>query len=323
MSRGFRWATRGAKLSEASPPSATCLPETPTTQLAPLILRRSVAGRCFAFIGCERDRLTSKLQWCPMKILALVGEEQWHALRSIIPRDCKLAGRVTGAPGAQRLDVSFADLVIVDPGQYREDAFLNLFDQVSRAGVPLVLWADLTSTSARRAVLVAREIPVDLLLRPYDSELVKLRKLLAGHAHASPWATVFHRIAERLSSLPAPILQSAALLFGGARGPSSVADFVVQTRFHRRSVERALNRAGIVSAARLLNVARLCHMWSYLHQPSYSLSEIAIRSGFLSPRALNAQCNHLLGVPPRRVLHAMTLAEFGDRLRDSLLVGSG
>lgn len=96
------------------------------------------------------------------------------------------------------------------------------------------------------------------------------------------------------------------------RLPRSVHSFAAATALHRRTLERHLARVGIQGAKRLLDAARLTRAWAPLSQRTFSMTQVAARAGFSSPRTLDRSFHEHLGMSPShaaRDLYSSTFAE--------------
>lgn len=255
-----------------------------------------------------------------MRIVALVPAADAGELKSLVCRASDAFAAVHSAAVLRSLvDRGDCALVIVDPMVVRDGVFDDVLVAVRTAGLPLVLWTALSAVSATRVVRAAAQMPVEVLLRSVDREYewgFAIRRLAPASTAAS---LALHGLAHHIACLPDLIAPACVGLWSGVRGPEAADAFASQTRLERRTVERALVRAGFRGVKPLLDAARLARTWVPLSDHTKSLNEVAIHGGWSSVKTLERQFNAQVGMSARAAARSLSTLAFAELLVGAVL----
>ena len=244
-----------------------------------------------------------------LRAVALVSEVAAQRLREALPN--RRIEVVHSSTALRRSVDGGIHCSLVDPGILNDEAFRSVLGSVQAAGVPLILWCELTPENARRVVQSAAMVPTEVVFRGLESRDAVLDALMRHLPFGSASSFLLRALAPPLGKLPLPLTAASVALFGWAAIPTNVADFASGCRCSRRTVERDLRRAGLTGARRFLGIARVARARCWLVESRRSVAGVAEMVGYSSVRTFNANHHAFLGMSPRqgvRRLHDQDLA---------------
>jgi hypothetical protein len=211
------------------------------------------------------------------------------------------------------LDRIETPILVLDPLCLSDQAFDRLLTAVQFSAARVLFLASMNASSARRIVQAAERRIGDVIFTDGEDVAPLLAiKLIAANALPAS-AMVLHALSTEVAALPHPVSVHAMNLFSGTQVPQAVAQFARRMRVPRRSLHRELARVGLASASTLLAVARLARTWEHVGKTPATEASF-IFDDFPSYRGLHTQYVRLVGLPPGRAAHEITVDEFAARL---------
>ena len=254
-----------------------------------------------------------------MKLLALLTRDGRRALERAVGSahtvSCENEVRAVGLSWRQHR----FDVLVLDPGVLDEGGFEALLLQLKRHGIPVLLYATLSRSVARRIVRAGNGAAHELVLHGAEDEQLLLLRKLEGISRLSVPAMLFNLAAPRLGGLPDSLQASCVGLFSGGPLPRLVDDVARTAGLGRRTVDRWMRRAGIRGAAMLLDTVRLARVWEPLVELRLSPADVALRCGYGKSRLLTAHARRIVGMTPSGFGGKYTRDRFAERLANVLL----
>lgn len=258
----------------------------------------------------------------PIRAIALVPSERVSLLQQCGATACIIECSVSTSDLIRRIEAGPHGVVVLDPLIIRADALQKVVDVVYRAGRRLILHTALTNESARLVTTIAGTLPAEVVFHMVQNESALLSEHLMRIVTPSIPAQVMTHVARGMKTMPPALATVITGLFCWMPIPRRVQEFVSATAMERRSVERALRRAGFRGANALLVGARLARTWSALEQGRLRMSGVAALGGFQSPRTLGEHFRRIAGTSPRAAVMRLSPATFASLLGQSLLAPS-
>jgi AraC-like DNA-binding protein len=176
---------------------------------------------------------------------------------------------------------------------------------------PVVIYTSITAPAMQATVELARRSGVrHVIFRGVDDTPSRLRALLLEIA-GDPWhSALLPWVAARVARTPGGVGRAVGQLFRVPQQFHEVPDLARAAGMTRRTLERWLTRAGIVSAKRLVVSARVERGHHLLRESRADVADVARRLGYPSARLFARQVHLAIGRPPSMLRHAVT----GDEL---------
>lgn len=219
------------------------------------------------------------------------------------------------------LATSQPEVIIFDPDDWPDDVFQELLCTLAIAGGELIYFTRLRPANADRAVAMASLRPVHVVLRGAENESLLLRNAILNSANRAIPASLLAAVAPRLAQLPAGLLARSVGVFGSGDIPRWVDGMRRGSGVGRRSVDRWMERAGLPSAAVVLDVARLARAWHLIVDDQIPVGEVTTRMGYRRVRTFNDHLRRYLNVTPSALGTQLKGGETLARLRAELLRG--
>ena len=224
---------------------------------------------------------------------------------------------------AEVADIEYAlirgehDLVVLDPVAVGQRAFFRMLGAIERSGCPVVWYSDI---GAEPLLIDAAERGFgEFVLREHVTGAAALRRRILRARTGTPSALLLVDIVAHLKRLPAALRRAWLGMFGGAPVPTSVADLAQQTGWPRRSLDRAVRRAGFRTPLVVLDGLRVASSWPELAEQIRPLNRDLESAGFSTSRRAVASYKRQLGMTPRTAFRDLSVMEVASRLRGCLL----
>jgi AraC-like DNA-binding protein len=249
-----------------------------------------------------------------MRVHALLPEESYRRLLGVAEPRHEVVRLSFARELVQAFETGNAEACVIDPTGRRPGILELLVKTIEMHDCPVLIYAAIDKANIADILELQRCSAARLLLRGIDEQPELLRIELDQLGRASPSPLVLRDLAPALLQLPAGLRSTCIELFGGVDIPGSVPAFFQRAGVEERTGNRWMNRAGVVSAERLLASVRILHSWDDIHDHTLSLSRIAERAGFGTDRSLSAAYHVFCGLPPRRAARELSTGAFAARI---------
>lgn len=188
--------------------------------------------------------------------------------------------------------------VIIDPSLLTvstRDAALALLQQAPR---PAVVYAPVSADGVQGAVAFARASAATVLFQSGEEDFQSLMQAIVAGVHPVLATRVLQGIAPELGRLPPVLRESISSMFAADALPETPLGLARRAAVSRRSLDRWLDRAGLVPARRLVAAPPLVRALGLLWDTRLSLRRIAFLCRYRSARRLHDHALELTGRDP-------------------------
>lgn len=243
-----------------------------------------------------------------MRIVALLPPESLTRVREAFPEPAnQVVSEYDVDSLSDRVHRMRPDALVVDPDLGEESRLSEVL--LGLSGRPIVIYATLTSASAR-AIAMCNNTPLaGMILRGYDDSTVNLVRTLRQAPRVRLGFLMVEAKAASIDDLPAALRRGTIAAFCATRPLRSVTQFAGIARLSRRSIDRWFFKVGLGSATRIIRCANLLRAYSNTREYDLSLTEIAMKSGFGSLSSLKRAALSLTGRTLHEVLHEVSLSD--------------
>lgn len=199
------------------------------------------------------------------------------------------------------------DVVIVDPsadGVVNVDAVALLL--TSFPSLPLVGYVSLNPVSFGAIAQLARRGLNHVVLHRFGDSRERLQQTI-GRVRANPPAqTLISLLAPILAQVPLTLARAITEMFDKPHRYTSVLDLALTAGLPPVSVYRYLDSVSLSSPKKLLIAAKLSRGLTYLKDPGYSVTEIAMKLGYRHPRIFTSHALEVFNLTPSRLRARVT-----------------
>lgn len=254
-----------------------------------------------------------------MDVVAYLSDPLLYSLRAAT----RGTATVYAAADTRALDALLtlhpAAAAVIDPqapGLRDATALLPVFDR--HAAVQVIAYTTLSPSGMRGYGLLASHGVRHLVLRGVDDAPDRMRELIAavpGDTLSELLLTMIEPLLDRLS---APIARSIRELFRAPHAMRDVRDLARAAGIGRRTLDRALERAGVAAGGMLVRAARVVRVYHYLQGSRVHLKSIASKLGYLTPRGLTSEVCLMTGFLPSSLARELDAEDFLARIAGRL-----
>ncbi len=208
-------------------------------------------------------------------------------------------------------------LVVLDPVAVGPRGFLRTLRAIELSGCPVVWYSDI---GAEPLLIDAAEHGFgEFVLREHVTGGVALRRRILRARTGSPSALLLVDIVSQLRRMPTSLRRVWLGMFGGAPVPTTVEALARESTWPRRSLDRAVRRAGFRTPLVLLDGLRVATSWSEFAEHNRPLNRHREEMGFSTSRRAVASYKRLIGTTPRVALRDLSVRDVVARVRGCLL----
>lgn len=258
-----------------------------------------------------------------MHIIACLSEDSFASLQ----RSLATGQTVRRVIERRQLQSEFArgggDLFVFDPELGRDDFFASVMRAVAETPMPIVLMANLSGrTVARRILAGARYGVSDVLLEPFDVDARSLGARLQLAHESCATTLLLSRLSKHFESLPSRLQLPLFESMFGRKPPVNVDTLAVTTALSRHTIDRWLQRAGLLGPKRVLDAVKLSRLKDRTRAAPHPARSLEF-AGFVSRRTAAERCSQLIRSSLSIAMVQMPTSEFVDRLASAVVAVSG
>jgi AraC-like DNA-binding protein len=211
-------------------------------------------------------------------------------------------------------------LVVIDPKLVIvlpvTDVVQSLVDTEAR----VIVYTSLTPDGIQAALPFVRANASDVILRGYDDGLLRLQHLLTVGIRMSVVERILTLISPAMTDLPEVLRDKIRNMFHDNSEIDSSKRLAAAANMTRRSLDRWIDRSGLVSVRLLIAAPKVLRAYMYLRQPGMSVARAANLLGFSSSRPLEQHCQVLLGTEASALREDMSIEAVITRIANRLMV---
>ena len=215
------------------------------------------------------------------------------------------------------------DVLIVDPsadGVVNVDAVASFLH--SFPSLPMIGYVMLNPSSFGAIAQLSRSGLTHVVLHRFGDSRERLQHTLARVRTHPPSQRILKLIAPFLRSVPLSLTRAITEMFEKPHRYGTVLDLALAAQLPTVSVYRYLESARMGSPKKLLIAARMSRGLTYLRDPGYSVSEVALKLGYRHPRIFTAHALEVFELTPSRLRNRLTEEDANAMLLHWLSLGN-
>lgn len=233
---------------------------------------------------------------------ALAGErhvlaaESWHELERLIKKTPLRA-------------------VIIDPeanGMVDSASVVRLLTRYP--SLPIIAYVTLGPATFSGIAHLSRLGLEHVILHRFDDSVERFRRTVDSVGSDPLVRQVVEALRPSLSRLPLPLAMSVQQMFDEPQRFVTALDLSTTCGMPTVRMYQSFAHANLTSPKNLLIAARALRAFSYLRDPGYSVSDVALKLGYVQPRILGNHVLKVFGLKPARARRRMSEAEAVDRV---------
>jgi len=171
---------------------------------------------------------------------------------------------------------------------------------------PVIVYTEFTPAALQAMKLLAPYGVYETILFQIEDSRPRFGRLLVRAATHSLVVRMLDDLRPECRLLPPSLADAVDDLFRRPHAYTSGRDLILTSRTPSTSLQRALAEAGLAPPKQLFIAARVLHAIGYLHDPQYTVEQVADQAGYQNPRVLT---QHTLAVFGARPSQLRTLSE--------------
>jgi len=207
------------------------------------------------------------------------------------------------------------ECVVLDPSLVSAAAAENIADAIARYPRALVAYSSVTTSALESSVVLAQRTSARFVFRGTPNERSALQRALLLTPNSELGAQVLVALEPHLHQLPQMLRDKIESMFSTGDGPGSSDALAAASSITRRSLDRRVTDAGLLSARAVIEAARVT--WSYraITESIVPLGRIAALLGYNSSRTMDQQIRRSIGASSSQLRqYPLALPDATERL---------
>lgn len=248
-----------------------------------------------------------------MLVLAAIPDIQLHKLRHAAAARFAFVRAPTWGEALAAIRARPVELAVVDPlltGEARSQEIERL--RVLFPSLPFILYTTLSPQTAAVLLTLGQCGIRHVVFARYDDHPTRLRDVLSEEGTRATSQQLLTELAGALVPLPPAlrwVLEEALRAPGEVQTVQQVA---AHARVDRNTCSRWFTRAGLPSPRHFLAAARVLYAHRLLHDPGFTVEDVAQRLGYTRVKTLQRHARMYLGVTPGEMRLSLSAAEALD-----------
>lgn len=210
-------------------------------------------------------------------------------------------------------------IVVVDPKLIVQENVQPMVTLFGNAQTHVIIYTSLTPDGIQAALPFVRTHAAEVILRGYDDGHIRLQHILANGTRQSAAEKMIRMLRAVTVELPPQLRESVEAMFRDSNSIDSAKRLAAAANMTRRSLDRWIERSGIVSVRLLVAAPKILRAYAYMKQPGTSVARAAAMLGFSSSRPLEQHCQVLLGADAAALRDELDANEVIRRMVDRLV----
>jgi AraC-like DNA-binding protein len=226
----------------------------------------------------------------------VLAAESWHELESIIKRTSLRA-------------------VIIDPetnGAVDSASVVRLLTRYP--SLPIIAYVTLGPATFSGIAHLSRLGLEHVILHRFDDSVERFKRTVDSVGSDPMVRRVVEAMRPSLARLPLPLAMAVQHMFDEPQRFMTALDLSTASSMPNVRMYQSFTHAELTTPKNLLIAARALRAFSYLRDPGYSVSDVAMKLGYLQPRILGDHMLKVFGVKPARARRRMSEAEAVERV---------
>lgn len=226
----------------------------------------------------------------------VLAAESWHELESIIKRTSLRA-------------------VIIDPetnGAVDSASVVRLLTRYP--SLPIIAYVTLGPATFSGIAHLSRLGLEHVILHRFDDSVERFKRTVDSVGSDPMVRKVVEAMRPSLARLPLPLAMAVQHMFDEPQRYMTALDLSTASSMPNVRMYQSFTQAELTTPKNLLIAARALRAFSYLRDPGYSVSDVAMKLGYLQPRILGDHTLKVFGVKPARARRRLSEAEAVERV---------
>lgn len=205
--------------------------------------------------------------------------------------------------------------VIIDPetnGLVDSTSVVRLLTRYP--SLPIIAYVTLGPATFNGIAHLSRLGLEHVILHRFDDSVERFRRTLDSVGSDPMVRRVVEALRPSLGLLPLPLAMAVQEMFDEPQRFITALDLSTSCGLPAVRMYQSFAQANITSPKNLLIAARALRAFSYLRDPGYSVSDVALKLGYLQARILGNHVVKVFGLRPARARRRMSEAEAVDRV---------
>ncbi len=207
------------------------------------------------------------------------------------------------------------DLTMLEPGVVGTVRVAPLLGVLARhPSLAVAIYTGVTPEVVKAAIEYGANGVRHIFLAGQDDFPVTFRSALEAIPADRLTGQALAALRPMVELLPAELARAVERLFREPNTVRDVRDLARWARMPRRSLDRALERAGFAAAYQLVRSARVVRAYLYLRDPGYLIEDVATKLGYPSAVQFTRDVRAMTGLAPSVLRSALEPAAFVEQL---------
>ena len=258
-----------------------------------------------------------------MLVLAAVPDIQHHKLRRAVAARFAIAHAGSWDGVLDSIRTRPVEIAVVDPllsGEARSQEIERL--RLLFPSLPLILYTSLTPQVAAVLLNLGQRGIRHVVFSRFDDHPERLRQVIESEEMHAASHQLLDQLAGALAPLPRElrwVLEEALRTPGQVQTIQQVA---ARARVDRGTCARWFARAGLPSPRHFLAAARVLYAHRLLHDPGFTIEDVAERLGYAQAKTLQQHARTYLGLTAGEMRLSLTTDEATRRLVQGFLTAA-
>ncbi|HEY5086575.1 MAG TPA: hypothetical protein VII66_04365 [Gemmatimonadaceae bacterium] len=212
-----------------------------------------------------------------------------------------------------------AGCIVLDPALVTPAVAETIAVSVAKIPRAIVAFSSVTTAALESGVILAQRTPACFVFRGTPNERSALERALLLTPGSDLGAGLLKLLEPNMERLPSGLRERLISMFRSSDGPHSPDGLAAACSLARRSLDRSLFDAGLVSARLIIEGPRIVCGYRAITTSRIPFKHVATMLGYTAPRTLDAQLRRLLGTTSGSLrLHPLSCDEAASRLAQRL-----
>ncbi len=221
-----------------------------------------------------------------------------------------------------RLTTPREECLVIDPALIMPADVASIASNIAEFPRSIIAYSSVTTAALESAVVLAQNTAARFVFRGTPNERSALERALLFAPDSELGPTLLAILSDNMNCLPAGLRERVATLFRNGDGPASPDALAAASTLSRRSLDRYLAEAGLVTARRMIDAARVTSAYRAITTSRTPLVRVATMLGYKAQRTLDSQLNIMLNTTSGKLrVDPLPYAEAARRLALRLTLG--
>lgn len=213
------------------------------------------------------------------------------------------------------------ECVVLDPALISPAAAENVVMCLSEFPRSVVAYSSVTTSALESAIILAQGTAARFVFRGTPNERSALQRALLLTPNSELASALLTALTPYIDRLPRSLRERIASMLRSGDGPASSDALAAASNITRRSLDRRIPDAGLVSARAIIEAAHVAWAYRSITASTVPLTRIAAMLGYTSSRTMDQQLQRLMDITSSKLREQpLPIAEATSRLMQHLML---